>query len=99
MKKLIKKDKKNRLFVKNKEITRLIFKLFIKNSKLSTSITWTSCYFLNNYIKKKSICFLNNCCIFTGNRTSLNLKFKVSRITFLKFSRLTQIYGLKKIYW
>ena len=99
MKKLIKKDKKSRLILKNKEMTRLILKLFIYNSIFSTAILWNSCYLLSNYIKKNSICFINNCCIFTGRNVALNLSFKLSRISFLRFSRLSLIYGLKKLYW
>jgi ribosomal protein S14 len=99
MKKLIKKDKKTRYIIKNKEMTRLILKLFIKNSSLSTAILWNSCYLLSNYVKKNSICFINNCCIFTGHSMALNSSFKLSRITFLRFSRLSLIYSLKKIYW
>lgn len=99
MKKLIKQNKLNRQVFKKLEVTRLILKLFIKNCKLPTSIVWNSSSFLSNIVKKNSICLINNCCIFTGKSVSLNLKIKISRVLFLKMSRLCYFYGIKKICW
>lgn len=99
MKKLIKQNKLIRQAFKKLEINRLVLKLFIKNNKFPTTIIWNSSNLLSNTIKKNSICLINNCCIFTGKSVSLNLKVKMSRIFFLKTSRLCYLYGIKKIYW
>lgn len=92
-------NKKNRMLFKNTETNKYIVKSISKNIHLKTSLVWNSNFFIFKNFYKDSITLLNNCCIFTGKSVSLNLKYKISRMCFLKFSRLNSIYGFKKLSW
>jgi len=99
MKKLINKNKLNRRLFQKTEILNYTLRSILKNKLIKTTIAWNVSHSLSKHFNKNSITLLNNCCIFTGKSVSLNIKFKISRMTFLKFSRLSYVHGLKKICW
>lgn len=99
MKNLLKKDKIFRLAYKKRFHFRLILKLINKNKLISTEIKWNSLHSISKKNKHYSISLLNHCCIYTGRLSSLNKKFKFSRLVLLKLSRLNLISDFKKTYW
>jgi len=92
-------NKKNRMLFKKTENNKFILKSISKNTHFKTTLVWNSNYFLFKNFYRDSITLLNNCCIFTGKSVSLNLKYKISRMCFLNFSRLNFIHGFKRLSW
>ena len=96
MKNLIQRDKKIRNLVLKHENIKCILKNIIKNKDFYTTLKWNAIFKLSNLSKNSSKIRISNRCIITGRKKSIIKKFKFSRISFLKYSRLGNLYGLKK---
>jgi ribosomal protein S14 len=99
MKKLVKKDKKNRNYLLNDEIKRFLLKNIMKNKNFSVILRWKALLKLSKELKRSSSIFFVNRCIFTGRRKRINKFYSFSRIIFLKLARFGHISGLKKASW
>jgi ribosomal protein S14 len=99
MKKLVKKDKKNRNCLFNAEIKRFILKNIMKNNNFSMTLRLKALLKLSKELKKSSSIFFVNRCVFTGRRKRINKFYSFSRIMFLKLARFGYISGLKKASW
>ncbi len=99
MKKLARKDYKNRKanvkFVK----TYKILKSFSKNYYLTKNIRWNANLTLTELPKNQNENRLVNRCIFTYRKSAFRQLYSISRILFLKLARQNQIYGIKKNVW
>ena len=98
MKYLIKKDKKKRFFFYKKELYVFILKNIIRNICIFSSVRWNTGFKLFCINKKESKTQYNNRCVFTGRQKGILTKFKISRLTFLKLSRLGNLSGVKKFF-
>jgi small subunit ribosomal protein S14 len=99
MKNLIQKDKKKRKMAFTFENNRFILKSIIKNKKIALSIKYNAILKLDALSKNSSKNKFNNYCILTYRKKGILSKFKMSRLAFLKFSRMGQISGIKKSVW
>jgi ribosomal protein S14 len=99
MKKLVKKDKKNRNCLFDAEIKRFILKNIMKNNNFSMILRLKALLKLSEELKKSSSIFFVNRCVFTGRRKRINKFYSFSRIMFLKLARFGYISGLKKASW
>jgi ribosomal protein S14 len=99
MKYLTQKDKQNRLIAFQIENNRLILKSIIKNRKIVSSVRWNAIFKLDNLSKNGSKNKYNKRCILTNRKKGIISKFRLSRLAFLKLSRLGQISGIKKSVW
>nr|YP_009495508.1 ribosomal protein S14 [Psammoneis japonica]AWQ64238.1 ribosomal protein S14 [Psammoneis japonica] len=99
MKKLLQKDKNNRLIVKKFEIQRIILKSIILNLNYSQMIRWKAILMLTNLPALSSEIRIINRCIVTGNKKRVNKLYNYSRMVFLKLIRSGYISGIKKSSW
>jgi small subunit ribosomal protein S14 len=99
MKKLLRKDKKNRSFLWSDEIKRFILKNIIKNRSFSIEVRWKALLKLSETLKISSSIFFCNRSVFTGRRKRINKFYSFSRIMLLKFIRFGSINGLRKASW
>lgn len=99
MKKLIYKDKKNRYLISNHNYLKFILKNIARNKNLSFTLRFNANFKLSSLVKKSYKVKCINRCIITGRKGGINKKFKLSRISLLKFSRFGNISGIKKIVW
>jgi len=99
MKKLVKKDKKNRNLLFTYETKRFILKNIMKNNNFSIMVRWKALLKLSQMLKMSSSTFFGNRCIFTGRRKRINQFYSFSRIMFLKLVRSGYLNGLKKSSW
>lgn len=99
MKKLVQKDKKNRLNLNRIETKKFILKTIIKNMNFSDLVRWNAVFKLTSLPSNNSLTVTTNRCILTGRKKRINKLYKFSRITFLKLVRSGEISGVKKISW
>jgi small subunit ribosomal protein S14 len=99
MKKLIQKDKKNRLNLNQIETQKFILKTMVKNTNFSNLIRWNAIFKLISLPPNSSRTFITNRCVLTGRKKRVNKHYKFSRIAFLKLVRFGQVYGMKKSVW
>jgi ribosomal protein S14 len=99
MKSLIQKDKRKRKMSFLSESSRFILKSIIKNKKIVFSMKCNAILMLDVLSKNSFKNKFNNYCIFTFRKKGILSKFKMSRLTFLKFSRMGYISGVKKAVW
>jgi small subunit ribosomal protein S14 len=99
MKNITQRDKQNRKLAFQFENTRLILKSIIKNKKILSTIRWNAIFKLENLPKNSSKSKYNTRCIITNRKKGMVSKFRLSRLSFLKLSRLGQITGIKKSVW
>lgn len=99
MKKLIVKDKKNRLVVKESELQTFILKQIANNINFLKTVRWNAIYKLANLQKKTSKTFINNRCIKTINKKTFHKFSNFSRTVFYKLAKSGLISGLQKSSW
>lgn len=99
MKNIIQRNKQNRKLAFQFENIRLILKSIIKNKFFFSTIRWNAILKLENLPKNSSKSKFNKRCILTNRKKGMVSKFKLSRLAFLKMSRLGQISGIKKSVW
>lgn len=99
MRKLIQKDKNNRVFIKQVETKKFVLKNLIYNENFSKISRWKSFEKLFTLPSNSSMSAINNRCIITGRKNRINKLYSFSRILFLKLVRSNNINGLKKSSW
>lgn len=99
MKKLLRKDIKNRNFLFIYETKRFVLKNIVKNNNFSVIIRWKAALKIAEMLKGGSPTVFCNRCIITGRRKRINKFYSFSRIMFLKLARFGYFSGLKKSSW
>ena len=99
MKKLLEKDKKLRLRIKNAETKNFILKAIFKNFNFFILIRWNAFLKLKTLSKRSSSVSLSARCIYTINKKRLNKLTPFSRHVFLKLIRSGQISSIQKASW
>lgn len=99
MKKLVIKDKKLRLAIKNQEKRHFVLKTISQNSNLFPLIRWNAYLQLSMLGSVNSIISTSPRCIYTFNRKRFNKLTPFSRYVFLKLIRNGKISGIKKSNW
>lgn len=99
MKKLLEKDKKLRLRVKQAETKIFILKSIFKNFNFFLLIRWNAFLKLNNLAKKNSTVSLSARCLYTINKKRFNKLTPFSRHVFLRLIRSGQISSVSKASW
>lgn len=97
MKYLIEKDKKKRKIVYKYNSLKFIIKNISLNKNFNTTLRWNINFYLSNLPKNSSKTVISNRCIITGRKSSINKKFKLSRLSLLRQSRSGKISGLLKV--
>jgi ribosomal protein S14 len=96
MKNLVQKDKKKRKMAFLFENNRFVLKSIIKKKKIFISVRYNAILKLNILSQNSSKNKFNNYCIITYRKKGILSKFRMSRLSFLNYSRMGQIYGIKK---
>lgn len=99
MKKLKKKDNAIRIDFKKKELKLRILKNLQKNNLLRRQINWKSFDLLKSYGNDKPFTAINNRCVATVSKKSVNKNFRFSRLELLRHIREGRVNGLKKAVW
>jgi ribosomal protein S14 len=99
MKKLLEKDKKLRLTIRELENQHLILKSIFKNLNLFTLIRWNAFIKLHSLSANNNKNALSNRCLHSTNKKRFNKLTNFSRQIFLKLIRSGQISGMNKSSW
>ena len=99
MKKILVKDKKHRLFIKNLEIKHFILKQILNNNNFQKTTKWNASYKLTSLPKNCSKTYISNRCVKTINKKSFHKFSKFSRMVFLKSIRNGHVSGMRKSCW
>lgn len=99
MKKLLEKDKKLRINLKEVEKKKVILKSIFKNYNFSIIVRWNAFLKLKSIAQNNSSVALSPRCLISFNRKRFNKLTSFSRHIFLKLIRLGQIFGTKKSSW
>ncbi len=99
MKKLIEKDKKLRLKIKNFEKQHFILKSIFKNFNFFVLIRWNAFLKIKNLIQKSFTVSISPRCLISINKKRYNKLTTFSRHIFLKLIRSGNISGIKKASW
>ena len=99
MKKLIVKDKRLRLEVKNQEKQYFIFKSIFQNSNFFTLIRWNAYFRLKVMSETSSKISSSFRCVYTINRKRFNNLAPFSRYVFLKLIQSGKVSGFKQSSW
>jgi ribosomal protein S14 len=99
MKKLLEKDKKLRINLKQQEKQHFIFKSIYKNTNFFLLIRWNAFLKLKSFATEHSIVSTSYRCINSFNRKRYHKLAPFSRHIFLKLIRAGKITGLKKASW
>ena len=99
MKKLLEKDKKLRLRIKQSEKQDFILKSIFKNFNFFILIRWNAYLKLKSLNKGNSRVSLSPRCLASINKKRFNKLTPFSRHVFLKLIRSGQIYGMQKTSW
>jgi len=99
MKKLLEKDKKLRLKIKQIEKKNFILKSIFRNLNFSILVRWNSFTQLKDLNKGKSSVSLVPRCLYSINKKRFNKLTPFSRHVFLKLIRSGQISGIQKASW
>lgn len=99
MKKLLERDKKLRLQIKEIEKKNFILKSIFRNLNFFILIRWNAFTKLKNLSKGKSNVSLAPRCLYSINKKRFNKLTPFSRHVFLKLIRSGQIYSIQKASW
>lgn len=99
MKKLLEKDKKLRLKIKQIEKKNFILKSIFRNLNFFTLIRWNAFLKLKDTTKGNSYISLSPRCLYTINKKRFNKLTPFSRHVFLKLIRSGQISSIQKASW
>ena len=99
MKKLVAKDRKNRLIVKQLELNHFILKQISNNSNFLKITRWNAVYKLTHLPKRSSKTYTSNRCVGTVNRKTFHKFSNFSRTVFLKLVRSGMVSGMQKSSW
>ena len=99
MKKLLEKDKKLRLRIKQIEKKNFVLKSISRNLNFFNLIRWNAFLKLKVLNKKNSSVSLSPRCLYTINKKRFNKFSPFSRHVFLKLVRSGQISNIQKASW
>lgn len=99
MKKLIIKDKKLRLKLKQQEKQYFVLKAIFQNSNLFTLIRWNAYLQLKNLCEASSKVSLSPRCVYTINKKRFSILAPFSRYVFLKLIKSGKVHGFRKSSW
>lgn len=99
MKKLLEKDKKLRIRIKQFEKKNFILKSIFKNFNFFALIRWNAFLKLKNLSKTTSFVSLSPRCLASVNKKRFNKLTPFSRHVFLKLIRAGQISSVRKSSW
>ena len=99
MKKLLEKDKKLRLKIKQVEKQNFVLKSIFKNFNFFILIRWNAYFKLKTLNKGNSIISLSPRCLMSINKKRFNKLTPFSRHIFLKLIRSGKISGIQKSSW
>lgn len=99
MKKLLEKDKKLRIRIKQFEKKNFILKSIFKNFNFFLLIRWNAFLKLKNLSKNTSFVSLSPRCLASINKKRFNKLTPFSRHVFLKLIRSGQISSVRKSSW
>lgn len=99
MKKLIEKDKKRRIQIKNIEKKVFILKSIFRNVNFFMLIRWNAFLQLKTLAKVSSPVSLSARCLYSINKKRFNKLTPFSRHVFLKLVRSGQISSVQKASW
>jgi ribosomal protein S14 len=99
MKKLLEKDKKLRIRIKQLEKKQFILKSIFKNFNFFVLVRWNAFLKLKTLVKKTSIISLSNRCLYSINKKRFNKLTFFSRHVFLKLIRSGKISNIQKTSW
>ena len=99
MKKLLTKDKKLRVELKNIEKQHFIVKSIFKNFNFFILIRWNAFLKLKSLTANTSSVAMSNRCLYTKNKKRFHKSTTFSRHLFLKLIRSGSINGIRKSSW
>ena len=99
MKKILAKDKKHRISIKNLELKHFILKQISNNNNFQKVVKWNALNKLTYLPKNSSKTFITNRCVKTINKKTFHKFSNFSRMVFLKLARNGFIAGLRKSSW
>ena len=99
MKKLVIKDKKLRLRLKEQEKKYFVLKTIFQNSNLFVLIRWNAYLRLKDLGETSSKVSTSPRCVYTINKKCFSNWAPFSRYVFLKLIKSGKVYGLKKSNW
>jgi len=99
MKKLLEKDKKLRLKIKNNETKQFVLKSIYNNFNFFILIRWNAYLRLKMLNKNSSITSILPRCLASVNKKRFNKLTSFSRHVFLKLIRAGSISGMHKASW
>ena len=99
MKKLLTKDKKNRMLIKHFELKHFILKQISNNNNFQKITKWNALNKLSNLSKSSSKTYITNRCVKTVNKKTFHKFSNFSRMVFLKLARDGYVSGLRKSSW
>ena len=99
MKKILGKEQKNRVLIKQLELKHFILKQIANNSNYQRVTKWNAFNKLINLPKSSSKTYVTNRCVKTINKKTFHKFSKFSRMVFLKLARNGYISGLRKSSW
>lgn len=99
MQKLLEKDKKLRLHIKNLENQHFVFKSIFKNFNFFLLVRWNAFLKLKNLAAGGAKASISSRCLYTVNKKRFNKLTTFSRHIFLKLIRSGEINGIRKSSW
>ena len=99
MKKILFKDKRNRMFIKHLEIKYFILKQISNNNNFQKITKWNALNKLTHLPKTSSKTYISNRCVKTVNKKTFHKFSNFSRMVFLRLARDGSIGGLRKSSW
>ena len=99
MKKILTKDKKTRMFIKDLELKHFILKQISNNNNFQKITKWNALNKLSYLPKFSSKTYITNRCVKTVNKKTFHKFSNFSRMVFLKLARNGYISGLRKSSW
>lgn len=96
----IKKDKKTRFFLKQKELKRIVLKYNLNSKFIKKKYKLIFFYkFIKNFHLNSSTSRLVNTCIYTGRSYWILRKFRLSRMSFRKLADQGLFNGVRRASW
>jgi|APIni6443716594_1056825.scaffolds.fasta_scaffold12327_3 ribosomal protein S14 len=99
MKYLVRKDKKKRNFMYNRQLDNIIIKSILKNFDLPQTIRWNATVIFSQWAKKYFKNVIKNRCVYTNRGRSVFRFFKLSRLSFTFLLKNSNIANIKKASW
>jgi hypothetical protein len=100
MRKLLERDKKRRLDLKNIQMSVFVLKSISQNTHLNSAMRWNAFLGLKHLISMgNASTSISSRCLSSVNKKKFNKRTKYARHIYLKMIRSSQIYGMRKSSW